>query len=77
MTENGPENSIMFNNRGGFSYIKEWIEALIIDQSTEPNLHQQSFQYLSKIFELSGIILFNIGDLDQMPFANDIVDILI
>lgn len=75
MTE--PENSIMFYNRGGFSYIKEWIESLILEPSTEQHFIQQSLQYLSKIFELSGIILFNLGDLDQMPFVNDIIDILI
>ena len=72
MKDGAPENSIMFFKRGGFSYIKEWIESLILSEE----LHQ-STQYLTKILELSGIILFNIGDLDCMPFANDIVEILV
>jgi hypothetical protein len=76
MTE--PENSIMFYNRGGFSYIKEWIESLILESiEKEQHFNHQSLQYLSKIFDFCGIILFNLGDLDQMPFVNDIVDILI
>jgi hypothetical protein len=29
------------------------------------------------VLELSGIILFKLGDLDQMPFSNDIIDVLL
>ena len=32
---------------------------------------------MTKVLELSGTILYKLGDLDQMPFSNDILDILL
>jgi hypothetical protein len=38
MKEGAPENSIMFFKRGGFQYIKEWIESIILSDE----LHQST-----------------------------------
>jgi hypothetical protein len=74
MGEGGPENCMQFYKRGGFSYIKEWVESLILDT---PESFQQSTHYMTKVLELCGIILYKLGDLDQMPLANEILDILL
>ena len=32
MNDGGPENCMQFYKRGGFSYIKDWVDSLILDQ---------------------------------------------
>jgi hypothetical protein len=31
MNDGGPENCMQFYKRGGFSYIKDWVDSLILD----------------------------------------------
>ena len=61
MSEGGPENCMKFYKRGGFTYIKDWIDSLILDT---PEFVQQSTHYMAKVLELSGNILYKLGDLD-------------
>ena len=70
MKECAPLNCILFYKHGGSQHVKDWIQ-LLVKKDTEA-----TEMYLRKILELCGLTVFNLGDLDELPFANDIVDTL-
>lgn len=86
--QSAPLSCLFISQKQCTQLIKQWIETLIIDsqpeasgtqiasEQTESQL-QRSFIYLQEILELCGIVCYNIGDLDQMCFANEVMDLII
>ena len=64
---------MQFYKNDGFQSAKEWIETLMID-SNEHNV--LIVEYIQKILELCGPVVYNLGDLDMMPFSSEMLQIL-
>jgi hypothetical protein len=50
-----------------------WIQNLFKDKDEE---NEHDLEYLTSILELIGLVAFNLGDMDMLPFSNEIMEII-